>query len=54
MEYIDWAVSQKFDVMDINVPQHIVSDEVMLSDIGNTKSSKSNRSMNNRTRSHIQ
>ena len=28
MEYIDWAVAHKFDVMDINVPAYITRDEV--------------------------
>lgn len=28
MQYIDWAVSQKFEVMDINVPSYITHDLV--------------------------
>jgi histone deacetylase 6 len=28
MEYIDWAVSQKFGVMDVNVPAYLTNDEV--------------------------
>jgi hypothetical protein len=28
MEYIDWAVSQNFAVMDVNVPTYITHDEV--------------------------
>lgn len=27
-EYIDWAVGQKFGVMDINVPAYITHEEV--------------------------
>ncbi len=28
MEYIDWAVANKFDVMDINVPAYLTREDV--------------------------
>jgi hypothetical protein len=28
MEYIDWAVAHRFDVMDVNVPGYITKEEV--------------------------
>lgn len=28
MQYIDWAVSQNFGVMDVNIPSYTTHDEV--------------------------
>jgi hypothetical protein len=32
MEYIDWAVSENFGVMDINVPAYVTQEEVRVLD----------------------